>query len=176
MPTVLRRGPYLFFFYSSDRAEPPHVHVQRDENLAKFWLDPFASTRAAASGARNSTAWPPSSVSIRPSFSRHGVSTSASDFERRPAPTVISVAVTDEAVQFELSDGRAVSAPLAWYPRLAHGTPAERAHWRLVGRGAGVHWPDLDEDISVEGVLAGRPSGESQASLKRWLESRGAAA
>ena len=104
------------------------------------------------------------------------MSTSASDLERRPTPAVTAVALTDEAVQFELSDGRTVSAPLAWYPRLAHATAAERAHWRLVGRGAGVHWPDLDEDISVDGVLAGRPSGESQASLKRWLESRGAAA
>jgi len=91
------------------------------------------------------------------------VSTSASDLERRPAPAVTAVIVTDEAVQFEPSDGRTVSAPLAWYPRLAHGTPAERAHWRLVGRGAGVHWPDLGEDISVEGVLAGRPFGESQS-------------
>jgi hypothetical protein len=104
------------------------------------------------------------------------VSISASDFERRPAPAVTTVIVTDDAIQFELSDGRTVSAPLAWYPRLAHGTPAERARWRLVGHGEGVHWPDLDEDISIEGVLAGRPSGESQASLKRWLESRGAAA
>lgn len=104
------------------------------------------------------------------------MSISASDFERRPAPAVTTVIVTDDAIQFELSDGRTVSAPLAWYPRLAHGTPAERARWRLVGRGEGVHWPDLDEDISIEGVLAGRPSGESQASLKRWLESRGAAA
>ena len=104
------------------------------------------------------------------------MSTSASDFERRPAPAVTAVMVTDDAVQFELSDGRTVAAPLAWYPRLGHGTPAERAHWRLVGRGTGVHWPDLDEDISVEGILAGRPSGESQASLKRWLEARGAAA
>ena len=176
MPTVLRRGPYRFFFYSSDRAEPPHVHVERDENLAKFWLDPSASTKAAASAGRNSTALPPSSASTRLSSSRRGVSTSASDIEQRPGPAVTSVAVTDDAVRLELTDGRTITAPLAWYPRLAHGTPAERAHWRLVGRGAGVHWPDLDEDISLEGVLAGRPSGESQASLKRWLESRGAAA
>jgi hypothetical protein len=104
------------------------------------------------------------------------VSTSANDLERRSVPAVTAVTVTEDALQLELSDGRAVSAPLAWYPRLAHGTATERAHWRLVGRGDGVHWPDLDEDISVEGVLAGRPSGESQASLKRWLESRGAAA
>ena len=104
------------------------------------------------------------------------MSTSANDVERRPPPTVTAVTVTDDAVQFELSDGRTVSAPLAWYPRLAHGAPAERANWRLIGRGDGVHWPDLDHDISIDAVLAGRRSGESQASLKRWLESRGAAA
>ena len=85
------------------------------------------------------------------------MSTSASDIERRPAPAVTGVTVTDDAVQFELSDGRTVSAPLMWYPRLGHGTPAERAHWRLVGRGAAVRRRDLDEDINVEGVLAGRP-------------------
>jgi len=150
--------------------------VERDENLAKFWLDPVRLHQSGGFRGRNSTGWPPSSASTEPFFSRRGVSTSASDLERRPAPAVTAVAVTDAVVQFDLSDGRSVSAPLAWYPRLAHGTPAERAHWRLVGRGAGVHWPDLDEDISVEGVLAGRPSGESQASLKRWLQSRGAAA
>ena len=104
------------------------------------------------------------------------MSTSASDLERRPAPAVTAVAVTDTVVQCDLSDGRTVSAPLAWYPRLVPGTPAERAHWRLVGRGDGVHWPDLDEDSSVEGVLAGGPSGESQVSLQRWLPSSGAAA
>jgi hypothetical protein len=104
------------------------------------------------------------------------VSTSASDFERRPAPTVTAAKVTDDALELELSDGRTVTVPLAWYPRLAHGNPAERGNWRLIGRGEGVHWPDLDEDISVDGVLEGRPSAESQASLKRWLESRGAAA
>ena len=86
------------------------------------------------------------------------------------------VTVSDEALAVELDDGRALSVPLAWYPRLLHGTAAERARWRLIGRGEGIHWPDLDEDISVEGILAGRPSAESQASLKRWLESRGAAA
>ena len=100
------------------------------------------------------------------------MSTSASDFERRPAPVVTAVSVTDEAVQFELSDGRTVSAPLAWYPRLAHGTPAERAHWRLVGRGAGVHWPDLDEDIGIEGLLLGKRSNESPQSLEKWLDGR----
>ena len=69
----------------------------------------------------------------------------------------------------ELSDGRSISVPLAWYPRLVHAIEQERDNWRLIGRGEGIHWPDLDEDISVEGLLAGRASGESQQSLQRWL-------
>ena len=72
----------------------------------------------------------------------------------------------------ELTDGRTISAPVAWYPRLSHGTTEERNRWRLVGGGRGIHWPDLDEDVSVENLLAGKPSGESQASFKRWLEER----
>jgi len=82
------------------------------------------------------------------------------------------VTVSDEALTVDLVDGRSVSVPLAWYPRLTHARPTERENWRLIGRGEGIHWPDLDEDISVEGLLAGRPSGESQASFQRWLQSR----
>ncbi|MGH7324518.1 MAG: DUF2442 domain-containing protein [Candidatus Rokuibacteriota bacterium] len=82
------------------------------------------------------------------------------------------VTVTEDALVVDLVDGRTVSVPLSWYPRLAHGTPAERSNWRLIGRGEGIHWPDLDEDISVAGLLAGWPSGETQSSLRRWLESR----
>ncbi len=83
-----------------------------------------------------------------------------------------AVTVTADTLTVELSDGRAVSVPLAWFPRLVHGSTAERANCRVVGRGGGVHWPDLDEDVSVEGLLAGRPSAESQASLRRWLAGR----
>jgi len=82
------------------------------------------------------------------------------------------VVVTEDSLSIDLVDGRTISVPLAWYPRLYHGTPEERQHWRLIGQGEGIHWPDLDEDISVENVLAGKPSGESQRSLKRWLETR----
>jgi hypothetical protein len=83
-----------------------------------------------------------------------------------------AVRVSDEALIIDLSDGRTVSAPLAWYPRLLHGTSAERQTHRLIGQGLGVHWPQLDEDISVEGVLAGRPSYESRDSFEKWLDSR----
>lgn len=83
-----------------------------------------------------------------------------------------TVSTDENALSVDLTDGRTIVVPLAWFPRLAHGTPAERAEWRLIGRGEGIHWPPLDEDISVGSLLAGRRSGEGQASLERWLEKR----
>ena len=83
-----------------------------------------------------------------------------------------NISVTADTLAVDLSDGRSISVPLAWFPRLLHGTPEERNNWRFIGGGVGVHWPDLDEDISVENLLAGKPSGESQSSFKRWLEKR----
>jgi hypothetical protein len=85
-----------------------------------------------------------------------------------------ATSVTADTLGVELSDGRTLSVPLAWYPRLLHGTAAERQRWRLIGTGEGIHWPDLEEDVSVEGLLAGRPSSESPASLRRWLSARSA--
>jgi hypothetical protein len=83
-----------------------------------------------------------------------------------------TVIITDEALSVDLSDGRTISVPLAWYPRLLASTDAERQQWRLIGRGQGIHWPQLDEDISVANILAGQPSSESQRSLQRWLAQR----
>jgi hypothetical protein len=83
-----------------------------------------------------------------------------------------NVQVTDDALIVDLSDGRTVSVPLAWFPRLLHGTIKERNNWRLIGEGEGIHWPDLDEDISVENLILGKSSGESQKSFKKWLEVR----
>jgi hypothetical protein len=83
-----------------------------------------------------------------------------------------NVVVTDDSLMVDLNDGRSISVPLAWYPRLLHGTPVERNNFRLIGDREGIHWPDLDEDISVENLLQGKPSGESQSSFKRWLEER----
>lgn len=87
-------------------------------------------------------------------------------------PNVYSVIVTDESLIVELDDGRTVSVPTAWYPRLFHASNEDRNNWRLIGKGRGIHWDAIDEDISVEGLLAGRPSSESQSSLKKWLESK----
>ena len=82
------------------------------------------------------------------------------------------VTVSDDTLTVELSDGRSISVPLAWYPRLWHATASERQRWRLIGRGVGIHWPELDEDISMMGLIQGRPSTESNNSLQRWLNER----
>jgi hypothetical protein len=87
-------------------------------------------------------------------------------------PIAEHVIVTEDTLSVDLSDGRTISVPLAWFPRLLQSTPEERNNWRLIGRGRGIHWEDIDEDISVESLLAGRPSGESQSSFKKWLDKR----
>lgn len=87
-------------------------------------------------------------------------------------PLALAVTVTQDTLRVDLSDGRTLSVPLAWYPRLLHATAEERKDWRLIGKGRGIHWESIDEDVSVEGLLAGRPSAESQASFKKWLASR----
>ena len=87
-------------------------------------------------------------------------------------PNIENLVVTEDTLTVDLNDGRTLSVPLAWFPRLLHGTPEERRNWRLIGKGHGIHWEDLDEDISVEALLIGKSSGESQASFKKWLEGR----
>lgn len=87
-------------------------------------------------------------------------------------PKILDVAVTDDTLSVDLEDGRTISVPIGWYPRLAHGTPAEHANFQLAGAGYGIYWPDLDEDIGVEGLLLGKRSMESAASFERWLRQR----
>jgi hypothetical protein len=87
-------------------------------------------------------------------------------------PTVAAVTTTDEKLIVDLADGRSLVIPLDWYPRLQHGSPAERQNWHLLGDGYAIEWPDLDEHIGVEGLLAGRRSSESRQSLERWLAGR----
>ena len=87
-------------------------------------------------------------------------------------PNAQQISVTSGTLRMDLSDGHSVSVPLAWFPRLLHATPEERKNWRLLGGGQGVHWEELDDDISVEGMLVGRSSGEARSSFRRWLEKR----
>ena len=87
-------------------------------------------------------------------------------------PIAENVSVTEDTLSVDLSDGRTISVPLAWFPRLMHGTRKERGNWRLIGKGHGIHWNDLDKDISIENLLLGQASGESQSSFKKWLSSR----
>jgi hypothetical protein len=99
----------------------------------------------------------------------HGMRISTVEAE---VPVAENVTVTEDTLSVDLSDGRTISVPLAWFPRLLHGTKKERNNWRLTGKGHGIHWGDLDEDISVENLIFGQASGESQSSFKKWLLSR----
>ena len=87
-------------------------------------------------------------------------------------PRAVGVEVDADALMATLADGRVIAAPLAWFPQLLHADADERRNWRLIGDGLGVHWPDLDEDVSIEGLLAGGPSSEGPQSLQRWPEAR----
>jgi hypothetical protein len=87
-------------------------------------------------------------------------------------PKIINVSVTDDTLSADLEDGRTISVPIGWYPRLAYGTPAERAAYQISRGGYGIRWPDLDEDLGAEGLLLGKKSNESPASSSRWLGSR----
>jgi hypothetical protein len=87
-------------------------------------------------------------------------------------PEALDISLTDDTLSVDLSDGRSISVPIAWFPRLLHSSEQERNNWRLIGKGHGIHWEDIDEDISIEGLLAGKPSSESQESFKKWLANR----
>ena len=85
-------------------------------------------------------------------------------------PRLVSISISDDTLTVDLEDGRTISVPVSWYPRLVVGTQEEKAHFEISGGGYGIFWPDLDEDISVEGMLLGRKSSESPASFERWLK------
>ena len=84
----------------------------------------------------------------------------------------LSVQISDDALSVDLVDGRTIIVPLGWYPRLWHASAQERENFEVIGDGAYIHWPDVDEDLTVAGLLQGRRSGESSKSLKRWIDSR----
>ena len=84
----------------------------------------------------------------------------------------LNVAISEDSLTVEMAEGRAITVPLGWFPRLLHANATERLNWRLIGRGEGICWPEIDEDISVESLLAGRRSRESGESLRKWLDGR----
>ncbi|NJP12429.1 MAG: DUF2442 domain-containing protein [Leptolyngbyaceae cyanobacterium RU_5_1] len=87
-------------------------------------------------------------------------------------PKIQGVIITDDTLSADLSDGRTISVPLAWYPCLLNASMEERNDWRFIGGDEGIHWTQLDEDISSKNLILGQPSGESQKSLQRWLNER----
>ena len=85
---------------------------------------------------------------------------------------VVDVTVTDDTLSVDLEDGRTIAVPIIWFPRLAYGTLEERTNFQISGAGYGIHWPDLDEDIGVEGLMLGQRSSESPDSFEQWLQQR----
>jgi hypothetical protein len=149
-------GPYRFFFYSFDCNEPKYVHVRRERMMCKFWLEPVAL-------AANDGFSPVELNRIRVIIARHlehileacakGVNIVGSS-----EPRISELRVTNESIIAQLADGRTVSVPLAWSWRLSEATPAQRNNFEIMGNGQGVHWPDVDEDISAVGMLCGTPA------------------
>ncbi|MDP2832581.1 MAG: DUF2442 domain-containing protein [Pseudomonadota bacterium] len=87
-------------------------------------------------------------------------------------PMAVNVSVSEDTLSVDLRDGRSISVPVDWYPRLANGSTKERNNWSLIGPGVGIHWEELDEDISTLGLIEGKPSNEGQESLRQWLATR----
>jgi hypothetical protein len=157
MPTILRSGPYRVYFYSHEPNEPPHVHVDRDKASCKVWLAPVALASSLGFSARELREIV-RLVSLNKAILRkHGRS-----FMVNPGERVTDVALTEDRLIVDLADGRTVSVPLAWFPRLLHATSQERDNWEIAGAGYGIHWPDVDEDLSVEGLLRGAPAPQAR--------------
>lgn len=154
MQTVLRVESYRVHFYSHEPNEPPHVHVDRDDQSAKFWLDSVALARNLGFSPRELRRIERILRERESDLLEAWVSTS----DLNPGERVKDVGLTEDMLRVDLIDGRTILIPLAWYPRLLHALPAERQNWEVCGGGFGIHWPDLDEDLSTEGLLRGAPA------------------
>lgn len=156
MPTVLRAAGFRVYFYSRETGEPPHVHIDRGGATAKLWLAPVRLASSAGFAAHELSDVLDLVRRHERVFWRHGVSSSMQTVTADPR--VRTVATTDHELSVGLMDGRTISVPLAWYPRLAQATPAQRARWEIAGAGYGIHWPEVDEDLSTDGLLLGLPA------------------
>lgn len=147
MPKVLEKFDFRFFFFSREAQESPHIHVEHGDKVAKYWLNPVEL--ASSVGFRAHALSKVRALVIASCFWRNGMSTLAVRMDSH----AVDVSVDDSALRFVLADGREISAPLEWFPRLRDATPEQRNKWRLIGRGIGIHWPDIDEDIAVDTLM-----------------------
>jgi Protein of unknown function (DUF2442)/Domain of unknown function (DUF4160) len=145
----LRISGFCFFFYNFEGSEPPHIHVEHGDGLAKFRLDPVQLAKSRGLRAHELNRRRALVIDSRRFQGRHGTPISAVKLDA----SAVDVRVSDEQLLVVLADGRELAAPLTWFPRLAEATDEQRRNWRLIGRGHGIHWPDVDEDISVESLL-----------------------
>ena len=157
MPTVFLDGPYAFRFYSSDRSEPIHIHVWTDKCHAKLWLNPL--TLVENNGFDANELRRIQKITFKPDmekFRKHGRSTSMKH-KFIADERVKFISFSPDHIRVDLADGRSISVPLAWYPRLLRATPAQRSQWEVLGGGFVMRWPEIDEDLEVSGLLAGNP-------------------
>jgi hypothetical protein len=146
------------------------MHADRENLSAKFWLDPDVTLATNHGYSRRELRNIERIMRAHLETLRHEWDAFA--MTTLTLPRIVSATVTDDTVSVDLEDGRTIAVPIGWYPRLAHGTPAERANMQISGAGYGLHWPELDEDIGIEGLIVGKQSTESTASFERWLQGR----
>lgn len=149
MREVLRTRGFRFFF-SREGHEPRHIHVERAEKYAKFWLEPIELAESRGFRSQELAALRRMLRNIVMSLSTLGTGTTVN----KRTGDAVEVSFTRDALVVTLSDGRTVSVPLEWFPRLLRATATQRRNWRLIGGGIGIHWEDVDEDISVRSQLA----------------------
>lgn len=134
------------------------MHVESGDSYAKVWLTPIGLAQSVGFDAREVRDLLSIVTQHRDELEQPGMTTSARNTPSGPklSARAYDVGVSDDSLGVKLEDGRILHVPLAWFPRLLHATPAQRDNWKLIGRGVGIHWPDVDEDISVENLLATR--------------------
>jgi hypothetical protein len=147
----MRSGLYRFYVYSHEPNEPPHVHVDRDDLSAKFWLESVGLARNRGFSPKELRVIQKLVVQQQAGFLEAWHEISADE-------RVADVKFTRDTLSVTLRDGRTITVPLAWYPRLLDATAAQRKNWSIAGAGYGIHWPDVDEDLSTEGLLRGAPA------------------
>jgi len=154
VPTVFREKGHRFFFYMADQYEPPHIHVTKQDDTAKFWLTHSKWPSTIASATTNFMRFSTSSPRIWTNCLRRGISTSEHKTPDMNELRIQRVNFEPEHLVVECNDDRRLEIPLTYFPRLHAATVDQRSNWTMIGRGRGVHWESIDEDLSVENFLA----------------------